>query len=196
MERQGTSSGGGGARVLVVHGAGREHGLSARLVAEVVGELERRGAEYRLQDLLADGFDPVLRLGPDERHAPACSSADDPLAHRYQEEVRWAEALVLVHPGLLALPPVAQPVPQGCATHHEPGHEEQHQGGLLQATSHARGLGALPEARSAALGESRLAPQQRADGDGEGHAHHIAVPSGATSTTSTAVVAKMPIRTV
>ncbi|MDP6539821.1 MAG: NAD(P)H-dependent oxidoreductase [Planctomycetota bacterium] len=97
--------GAGRARVLVVHGAGRERGLSARLVEEVVGELERRGAEHRLHDLLADGFDPVLRLQPDQRHAPPCTPEQDPLVHRYQLEVRWAEILVLVHPVWWFAPP-------------------------------------------------------------------------------------------
>ncbi|MAF64587.1 MAG: hypothetical protein CMJ84_02855 [Planctomycetes bacterium] len=105
MDEQETNSVEDRPRVLVVHGSGRAGGLGDRLVGEVVAELERRRAEHRLQDLLADGFDPVLRLDPDQRHAPACSAEDDPLVHHYQQEVRWAEALVLVHPVWWFAPP-------------------------------------------------------------------------------------------
>jgi putative NADPH-quinone reductase len=105
MQQHATSSEASGRRVVVVHGAGREAGLGGQLVEVVLGELERLGAQQRLQDLLADGFDPVLRLDPDQRHAERCSAADDPLTHRYQEEVRWAEALVFVHPTWWFAPP-------------------------------------------------------------------------------------------
>ena len=92
-------------RVLVVLGHARSAGLNHALVQVIHEELARRGAKTRFQDLLADGFDPVLRLEPDERHATRCTAQQDPLVHRYQEDVLWADAYVIVHPVWWFAPP-------------------------------------------------------------------------------------------
>lgn len=92
-------------RVLLVVGHGRTTSLCHRLAQGIREALEREGVEYRVQDLLADGFDPRLRLGPEERHATAVTAEQDPLVHRYQEDVRWADTYVVVHPVWWFAPP-------------------------------------------------------------------------------------------
>jgi NAD(P)H dehydrogenase (quinone) len=90
-------------RVLLVLGHGRPDSLCHRLMRAVRETLVDRGAEVRTQDLLADGFDPVLRLPRDVRHAlPEHTS---PLARRYHEDVKWMDALVVVHPVWWFAPP-------------------------------------------------------------------------------------------
>jgi putative NADPH-quinone reductase len=79
--------------------------LGARLRRHVLEVLAARGAEVRLHDLLEDGFDPVLRLADDAPHAAECDPAQDPLTARYQEDVRWAEVLVVLHPVWWFAPP-------------------------------------------------------------------------------------------
>lgn len=66
---------------------------------------EERGAEVRVHDLLADGFDPMLRLAPEERYATLPAGEVDPLVYRYGEDVRWAQAYVVVHPVWWFAPP-------------------------------------------------------------------------------------------
>ncbi|MEW6071234.1 MAG: NAD(P)H-dependent oxidoreductase [Planctomycetota bacterium] len=92
-------------RVLLVLGSARRTGLGHHLAGVVREELARRGAEVRVHDLLADGFDPRLRLAEGERFARPPSPAEDPLAARYCEDVRWAEVYVLVHPVYWFAPP-------------------------------------------------------------------------------------------
>ena len=92
-------------RVLVVLGHGRTTSLCHHLVEVVRAKLGELGVETRVHDLLADGFDPCLRLGPEEKQATACSAEDDPLTHRYQEDAVWAEAYVFVHPVWWFAPP-------------------------------------------------------------------------------------------
>lgn len=93
------------ARVLVLLGAGRRGGLGRHLFEFIQKELDAVGVSWRRQDLLSDGFDPVLRLADDEPHARACQPAEDPLAARYQEDARWADVLVIVHPVWWFAPP-------------------------------------------------------------------------------------------
>lgn len=88
----------GAPRVLLTLGHGRRESLVHRLAEEVRQELDGRGAAHRTQDLLADGFSPVLRLERCQRHARVCRAEDDALLHRYQEDVSWADRHVLLHP--------------------------------------------------------------------------------------------------
>jgi putative NADPH-quinone reductase len=67
--------------------------------------LEAAGAEVRVHDLLPDGFDPVLRLADGQPHAVAVSAEEDPVCARYQEDVRWATDLAIVHPVWWFAPP-------------------------------------------------------------------------------------------
>jgi len=92
-------------RVLLVLGHGRETSLCRHLVQFACTQLERLGAEWRLHDLLADGFDPVLRLAEGQRHALEVTPDEDPLVARYQADVRWADAYVIVHPIWWFAPP-------------------------------------------------------------------------------------------
>jgi len=92
-------------RVLIVLGHGRSQSLCHHLTSVARLAAEERGAEVRLHDLLADGFDPLLRLAPEQRHATPPSPADDPLVHRYCEDVRWSEAFVVLHPVWWFAPP-------------------------------------------------------------------------------------------
>lgn len=93
------------ARVVVVHGGGRLAGLGRHLAHLARLELEVAGAEVRLHDLLADGFDPVLRLDAEQPHALPCSPEEDALTARYQVDARWANAFVVVHPVWWFAPP-------------------------------------------------------------------------------------------
>ncbi len=92
-------------RVLLILGHGREKSLCQHLAQVALSTLEEQRAEWRMHDLLADGFDPVLRLEQDQRHAPALSSAEDPLVARYQQDVQWAQAYVVIHPIWWFAPP-------------------------------------------------------------------------------------------
>lgn len=89
--------------VLLVIGHGREDSLCHKLLRTARKALEIRGCSTRVQDLLADGFDPVLRLPPGARHARP--EHVGPLARRYQDDVRWMDALVVVHPVWWFAPP-------------------------------------------------------------------------------------------
>lgn len=92
-------------RVLIVFGQGRSQGLAHRLLATVQASLAARGVECRLHDLLADGFDPVLRLGADQESAEAVDPERDPLVAGYQADVLWASRLVIIHPVWWFAPP-------------------------------------------------------------------------------------------
>lgn len=92
-------------RVLVVFGTGRVRGLGRVLLEGLLGVLRERGADVRVHDLLADGFDPVLRLEEGAHHAGSVSVDADPVAARYQEDVRWAERFLVVHPVWWFAPP-------------------------------------------------------------------------------------------
>lgn len=91
------------ANVLLVIGHGREESLCHRLLRVAQEAVTTCGAEVRLHDLLADGFDPVLRLPQDAPHA--LPEHGGRVARRYQEDVKWMDALVIVHPAWWFGPP-------------------------------------------------------------------------------------------
>ena len=93
------------ARVVVVLGHGRATGLCHHLRDVCCDELAAREAEVRVHDLLADGFDPVLRMEEGQTFALRADEASDPLLHRYQQDVAWADAFVFVHPVWWFSPP-------------------------------------------------------------------------------------------
>ncbi len=85
-------------RVLIVHGNGKQSGLCRHLVERTIARIEERGDEWRMHDLLADGFDPVLRMREDQATAVAATAEEDPLLHRYQQDILWADCFVIVQP--------------------------------------------------------------------------------------------------
>lgn len=82
-------------RALVVHC----HPLEASLVAaardRVVAGLERGGADVRLVDLYAEGFEPELSAA---EHAAHLRPGADPSLSRHVRDLRWCDTLVLVYP--------------------------------------------------------------------------------------------------
>ncbi len=90
-------------KVLVVIGHARENSLCHHLQRVACEALERRGAIVRVHDLLNDGFDPVLRLPGEARHA--LPEHGDEVTRRYQEDVCWMDAIVVVHPVWWFAPP-------------------------------------------------------------------------------------------
>ncbi|MCP5023537.1 MAG: hypothetical protein GY930_17430 [bacterium] len=92
-------------KVLLVVGQGRSESLCHHILRVIQAELEKQGKECRVHDPLADGFDPVLRLGPDDSHASQVTAEQDPVLHRYQQDAKWAAAYVFVHPVWWFAPP-------------------------------------------------------------------------------------------
>ncbi len=92
-------------KVLLVIGQGRQETLSHHLLEVVRAELTSAGVECRVHDLLLEGFDPVLRLGPGDAHAKRVTEEQDPLLHRYQQDAKWADAHVIIHPVWWFSPP-------------------------------------------------------------------------------------------
>jgi len=91
--------------VLLVLGHGRTESLGHHLARVARAELEGRGATCRVHDLLADGFDPVLRLRTEQSSAEEVDATAEPLVARYQDDVRWADAYLIVHPVWWFAPP-------------------------------------------------------------------------------------------
>ena len=89
--------------VLVVTGHGRTNSLCHHLQRVTCAALQRGGATVRVQDLLRDGFDPVLRLPEGARHAEPEYATET--ARRYQDDVRWMDAVVILHPVWWFAPP-------------------------------------------------------------------------------------------
>ncbi|MEM7165279.1 MAG: NAD(P)H-dependent oxidoreductase [Planctomycetota bacterium] len=92
-------------RALLVIGHGRDQGLGHALLETVREALEERSIPVRVHDLLADGFDPVLRLATGQAHPGRVSAGEDPIAHGYQEDATWANLFVFVHPVWWFAPP-------------------------------------------------------------------------------------------
>ncbi len=92
-------------RFLIVFGQGREQGLAHHLLSVVLDTLSSLDVEYRVHDLLGDGFDPVLRLQNGQPSAEAVESSSEPLVARYQADVLWATRLVFIHPVWWFAPP-------------------------------------------------------------------------------------------
>ena len=89
--------------ILVVIGHGRTDSLCHHLQRSVCSALTGLGADVRVEDLLADGFDPVLRIPEGASHALPEHGGE--IARRYQEDVGWMDAVVIVHPVWWFAPP-------------------------------------------------------------------------------------------
>ncbi len=61
----------------------------------MVATLEARGAEVRVDDLYADGFDPTFTATEHARHL---EPGADPSLQAYVDDLLWCDTLVLVYP--------------------------------------------------------------------------------------------------
>lgn len=82
-------------RALVVYCHPCEESFTAGVRDRVVTGLEQGGADVRLTDLYAEGFDP--RLSPCE-HAEHLTPGTHPSLERHARDLRWCDTLVLVYP--------------------------------------------------------------------------------------------------
>lgn len=85
-------------KYLIVFGHGRQVGLGCTLRDKVRDQLAAAGAKFRIHDLLADGFDPILRLKGDQPYALPPLKEEDPLGYQYCQDVLWADVLIVIHP--------------------------------------------------------------------------------------------------
>jgi putative NADPH-quinone reductase len=83
-------------RVLVVYAHPCPESFVAAVKDRVLAGLEAAGHEARLADLYAEGFEPVMRA--EERRAYHDAGANEASVGNELERLRWAEALVFVHP--------------------------------------------------------------------------------------------------
>jgi putative NADPH-quinone reductase len=83
-------------RALVVYCHPRRESFTAAIRDVVLGRLEAAGAETRVADLYAEGFDPVLSAG---EHAGYLDSPDNrqPVATEC-DALAWCDTLVFVYP--------------------------------------------------------------------------------------------------
>ena len=82
-------------RVLVVHCHPDPQSFVAAVRDRVLAGLDAGGAEVRVEDLYADGFDPLLGADEHRRHLEPGIGAD---LERYAADLRWCDTLVLVYP--------------------------------------------------------------------------------------------------
>ena len=90
-------------RVLVVGAHPVAESFTAHLWARAAATLRDAGHEVRLTDLHAEGFE--ARLSPEEWRAQHDDPATRQAVARHGEDLRWAEALVLVYPTWWSGPP-------------------------------------------------------------------------------------------
>ncbi len=82
-------------RALVVHCHPVETSFVAAVRDRVVAGLERAGADIRLTDLYADGFDPAFTA---DEHADHLRPGADPSLAPWVSDLAWCDTLVLVYP--------------------------------------------------------------------------------------------------
>jgi NAD(P)H dehydrogenase (quinone) len=83
-------------RALVVYCHPREGSFTAAVRDVVLGKLAEAGAEVRLIDLYARGFDPVLSAKEHEGYLDCptnCAPVEDDVA-----DIRWCDTLIFVYP--------------------------------------------------------------------------------------------------
>ncbi len=112
-------------RALVVYSHPRESSFNAAIRDLVLERLRRAGAEVRLRDLYAEGFDPVLSANDHETYEQVPTNRQRVEDHC--ADLQWCDTLIFVYPtwwyGLPAmlkgwldrvmLPDVAFIMPQG-----------------------------------------------------------------------------------
>ncbi len=82
-------------RALVVHCHPNPNSLVAAARDRAVAGLTSAGHEVRVNDLYADGFEPVMSASERLTHKEPGVS---PALERYAADLQWAQALVLVYP--------------------------------------------------------------------------------------------------
>ena len=97
-EQAETKTDAGQVMVLLAHPNGDS--LNAAMARTAVDALRANGYGVWLHDLCAEGFDPVMPA--DEA---AGQPSQDPLVLRYQEELKQADGIVVVHPNWWGQPP-------------------------------------------------------------------------------------------
>lgn len=86
-----------GRRALVVLAHPDDASLCATLAQVAVRGLQSAGAEVRLLDLYADGFEPAMSEA-ERRAYETTQPILDPLVRRYADLVLWCDTLVVVYP--------------------------------------------------------------------------------------------------
>jgi len=82
-------------RALVVYCHPLEQSFVAAVRNRVTSTLTGAGAEVRLNDLYADGFDPAFSSVERANHL---EPGTDPAVSSYADDLRWCDTLVLVYP--------------------------------------------------------------------------------------------------
>jgi NAD(P)H dehydrogenase (quinone) len=82
-------------RVLVVYCHPSDDSFVAAVRDRVTAGMTAAGAEVRLTDLYADGFDPLFSAAERANHLVA---GTDPSIASYGDDLRWCDTLVLVYP--------------------------------------------------------------------------------------------------
>jgi NAD(P)H dehydrogenase (quinone) len=82
-------------RALVVYCHPSHESFVAAVRDRVVAGLRRGGAEIRVTDLYAEGFDPAFSATERARHL---LPGADPSLSSYVDDLRWCDLLVLVYP--------------------------------------------------------------------------------------------------
>jgi NAD(P)H dehydrogenase (quinone) len=82
-------------RVLVVYCHPSQESFVAAVRDRVTAGLTAAGADVRLTDLYADGFDPLFSAGERQRHLEL---GTDPSITSYADDLQWCDMLVLVYP--------------------------------------------------------------------------------------------------
>lgn len=82
-------------RALVIYCHPLESSFVAAVRDRALAGLRAGGAEIRLTDLYADGFEPGFTAGD---HANHLQPGADPSLERYADDLVWCDTLVLVYP--------------------------------------------------------------------------------------------------
>ncbi|MGY9074208.1 MAG: NAD(P)H-dependent oxidoreductase [Acidimicrobiales bacterium] len=90
-------------KVLVVHAHPVSESFNSALRNAAIQSLETAGHEVRSIDLYGENFEPVLSFEDHQNHIGAVS--DKPAIAQHVEDLRWADALVLVYPTWWSGPP-------------------------------------------------------------------------------------------